>query len=194
MFAFPLVRHVRHRAEAHAGSLLHMFHQPVEHQHTMAAADNLRMHRQTIHALADEIAQVIEIAGPSFVDLRRRREPLVLRRRATRKRGEVVQSPGHRQFHHLDLAPENIGAVLGRNVADTAVVGRVIVTHQAAVIEKKPRHRAAARASGGSGPRPVSEAPPAALSGDAPGSFRCWRDRARAFRRRARARIGFSWQ
>jgi hypothetical protein len=54
-----------------------MLHQPVEHQHTTAAADDLRMHRQTIHALADEIALVIEITGPSFVNLRGRRESLI---------------------------------------------------------------------------------------------------------------------
>src|SRR5260370_18494140 len=108
-----------------------MLHQPVEHQQTMAAADYLRMHRQTIHALADEIAQVIEIAGPSFVNLRRRREPLVHAEEPLES-GEVVESPGDRQFHHLDLAPEDVAAVLARNVADTAVVWPVVITTQTA--------------------------------------------------------------
>lgn len=69
MPAFPLARDLRHRAEAHAGSLLHMLDQPVEHQQTMAAADDLRMHGQTIHARADEITQIIEITRPSLVNL-----------------------------------------------------------------------------------------------------------------------------
>jgi hypothetical protein len=36
----------------------------LRHQNAMAAADNLRMHGQTIHARADEIAQIIEITRP----------------------------------------------------------------------------------------------------------------------------------
>src|SRR5579863_6652440 len=98
MPAFPLARDFRHRAEANAGSLFHMFHQPVEHQQTMAAADDLRMHGQTIDAHADEIAQIIEITRPSLVNLRRCREPLVHSIKPLES-GKVVESPGHWQFN-----------------------------------------------------------------------------------------------
>ena len=67
MPAFPLARDLGHGAEAYAGAFLHMLDQPVEHQQTMAAANDLRMHGQTIHARADEIAQIIEITRPSLL-------------------------------------------------------------------------------------------------------------------------------
>src|ERR1700675_4221381 len=92
MPAFPLARDLRHRAEAHAGALLHVLDQPVEHQQTMAAADDLRMHGQTIHARAGEIAQIIEITRPSLVNLRRRRESLVHPIKPLES-GKVVESP-----------------------------------------------------------------------------------------------------
>ena len=72
MRLLPGVGDFEHRFELDAGMALDVANEPLEHQDSMAAADDLGMHRECVNALADSIVEIIEIAGPDFVHRARR--------------------------------------------------------------------------------------------------------------------------
>ena len=106
--------------------------QPVEHHQAMAAADHLGMHGEVEQGARHVVVGEAELLRPDLLDQRGRFQAGAAA--VELEIGEVVERPGDRQLDEIDMAPEDIGRVVGELVARARVVGRVVIAHQAGIV------------------------------------------------------------
>src|SRR3989440_1432200 len=129
----PASRVIAQRLEHDAVVAFEVVDQPLQQEHTVSAADHLRVEGQRVQPPGTAPIGVVEIPFPDLLDRRRRRQTGVRAEDELEGR-KVVEAPGDRQLDEPRRLAEDVRLVERPAVAAPQVVGKEVASHAARIV------------------------------------------------------------